>query len=564
MSVSAASLSAAASACAAAVDLEAELNCSVCLSIYRDPVALHCGHNFCWECLDKVWESQATGKSYSCPDCRAEYNQRPELQRNLKLSNIVERFQASRGSPNPLCCDSLPSTGGSQEGGEPMREGHQEENGSLMKVVGLGCLKHGRPWVSYCRQDSVCLCEMCLTSHKGHRMQALDTAVAERKTTLVEEIGRLERAREVLESTAHWLRRTRAELKADRRRLREQVSGLFAEIQALIRAEELGILESIEAEERLQNSSLEARIGETESKQEATDSLLREALELKLEDSCEFLESIQKTLDKLLRADVHVKPCKVHKRQLDRKTVSQAGKQANGFVRALGQQIHGQLAMCQEALVQMEPPSRHSAKTDSSPRNSTDEKDQFACLTLDANTVHCNLSLSEDLRCAEWAEQRLPYPAHPERFRLHPQVLCAQGFTTGRHYWEVEVGGSKKWEVGATCKGPGQAWVDSCISWVLRWDGRQLQAFQGSSRFSSPSLRAVREAPRRLRVKLDCKRGTLSFHTAEEGKALDATDNRLAAAQESGTLLYTFNIEQNGPVYPGFYLEHSMVRLLQT
>ncbi|KAL1006943.1 hypothetical protein UPYG_G00079390 [Umbra pygmaea] len=62
---------------------------------------------------------------------------------------------------------------------------------------------------------------------------------------------------------------------------------------------------------------------------------------------------------------------------------------------------------------------------------------KYACyLTLDPNTPHRNLSLSEGKRTVTWEEQQL-YPDHPKRFDYWFQVLCKEGLT-GRCYWEVE------------------------------------------------------------------------------------------------------------------------------
>ncbi|KAI3352656.1 hypothetical protein L3Q82_020125 [Scortum barcoo] len=61
-----------------------------------------------------------------------------------------------------------------------------------------------------------------------------------------------------------------------------------------------------------------------------------------------------------------------------------------------------------------------------------------ACeLTLDTNTAHRNLKLSEDNRKVTLVSEEQPYPDHPERFDVWPQLLCRTGLT-GRCYWEVE------------------------------------------------------------------------------------------------------------------------------
>ncbi|OCT62503.1 hypothetical protein XELAEV_18043586mg [Xenopus laevis] len=57
----------------AAANLREELDCSICLSIYTDPVSLLCGHSFCQGCIEGLLDTQEGSGGYSCPECRAGY-----------------------------------------------------------------------------------------------------------------------------------------------------------------------------------------------------------------------------------------------------------------------------------------------------------------------------------------------------------------------------------------------------------------------------------------------------------------------------------------------------------
>ncbi|XP_073473224.1 ret finger protein-like 4A [Aquarana catesbeiana] len=80
----------------ASADLRKELECYVCLNIYTDPVTLKCGHNFCRDCIGHVLDTQERSGSYSCPECREEFQDRPALHRNITLQNIVENFLSAQ------------------------------------------------------------------------------------------------------------------------------------------------------------------------------------------------------------------------------------------------------------------------------------------------------------------------------------------------------------------------------------------------------------------------------------------------------------------------------------
>lgn len=69
-------------------------------------------------------------------------------------------------------------------------------------------------------------------------------------------------------------------------------------------------------------------------------------------------------------------------------------------------------------------------------------------ITLDPKTAHPYLVLSEDLRSVRLRNVQRGVPGHPERFDFSATVLGVQRFTSGRHYWEVDVGRAAQWQLG--------------------------------------------------------------------------------------------------------------------
>uniref|UniRef100_F7EY10 Uncharacterized protein n=1 Tax=Ornithorhynchus anatinus TaxID=9258 RepID=F7EY10_ORNAN len=59
-------------------------------------------------------------------------------------------------------------------------------------------------------------------------------------------------------------------------------------------------------------------------------------------------------------------------------------------------------------------------------------------MTLDENTAHPCLVLSDDRQSVSYSPQRRDLPDDPERFDRCPFVLGSQRFTSGRHFWEVK------------------------------------------------------------------------------------------------------------------------------
>ncbi|XP_037687429.1 tripartite motif-containing protein 60-like [Choloepus didactylus] len=72
-------------------------------------------------------------------------------------------------------------------------------------------------------------------------------------------------------------------------------------------------------------------------------------------------------------------------------------------------------------------------------------------LTLDTETAHLRLVISEDKKSVTLGKMNPNLPYSLENFAFLPSVLSSQGFVFGRHYWQVEIRGKGEWDVGV-CK----------------------------------------------------------------------------------------------------------------
>ncbi|NWI13334.1 TRI41 ligase, partial [Crypturellus soui] len=137
-------------------------------------------------------------------------------------------------------------------------------------------------------------------------------------------------------------------------------------------------------------------------------------------------------------------------------------------------------------------------------------------VTLDPDTAHPRLSLSLDRRSVKLGERRQELPENPKRFDSDYCVLGSQGFSGGRHYWEVEVGGRRGWAVGAARESARRKERSAGPPpkrdiWCVGTNGKKFQALAGPEQLAlAPS-----ERPRRFGVYLDYERGQLGFYNAE-------------------------------------------------
>ncbi|NXV23404.1 TRI27 protein, partial [Cepphus grylle] len=69
-------------------------------------------------------------------------------------------------------------------------------------------------------------------------------------------------------------------------------------------------------------------------------------------------------------------------------------------------------------------------------------------VTLDADTAHPRLEISDDGKSVKDTGAIRKVPRNQKRFDSHTFVLAKEGYTCGRHYWEVDVGKRRSWVVG--------------------------------------------------------------------------------------------------------------------
>eukprot|EP00067_Danio_rerio_P045568 XP_021331471.1 NACHT, LRR and PYD domains-containing protein 12-like [Danio rerio] len=140
---------------------------------------------------------------------------------------------------------------------------------------------------------------------------------------------------------------------------------------------------------------------------------------------------------------------------------------------------------------------------------------KYVCfLTLDPNTAHTQLILSEENREVKSVRENQPYPDHPDRFDYYPQVLCRES-VCGRCYWEIDWSGD-----GGVCisvsyksirrKGGGdECWFGcNAQSWSLLCDSSSFIFWHNHTDTDLP----VEPLSRRIGVFVDHSAGTLIFY----------------------------------------------------
>ncbi|XP_056099070.1 stonustoxin subunit beta-like [Rhinichthys klamathensis goyatoka] len=170
-------------------------------------------------------------------------------------------------------------------------------------------------------------------------------------------------------------------------------------------------------------------------------------------------------------------------------------------------------------------------------------------LTLDMNTVHTLLHLSEDKRVITGRFPEESYIDHPERFDHYPQVLCRES-VSGRSYWEIEWSGSVVVQIavsyqGISRKGSGNECVfgSNDQSWTLVCSSRNTVFLYNTKETHLPVV-----CSGRVGVYVDHSAGTLSFYRVD---------------RDTMSLIHKAQTTFTQPLYPGFGVALGTVKLLK-
>ncbi|KAI4891259.1 hypothetical protein NFI96_013717 [Prochilodus magdalenae] len=571
-----------------------QFSCPVCLDLLKDPVTIPCGHSFCMVCINGCWDQEDQRGVYSCPQCRKTFTPRPVLHRNNVMAEVVEKLKETElqaappapryAGPGDVECDfctgrklkaikscltclaSFCETHLKPHYEVPALKKHKlvEASSQLQEKI---CSEHDEVIKIYCRTDRSYICYLCtMAEHKGHDTVPAKTERTEKQNQLKEVQSKLQQRIQENQKKQQELKQAVHTIKRCAQSAVEDSERIFTELIRSIEKKRSEVTELIRAQEKAELSGAEELLEKLE--QEMAD-LKRRRTELEqlshTEDHIHFLQvpitDLQRNLFliKLLKLlppeadEDHRKYSCLESQSFQSLCVSSGSEDSpsitvhhplsfDGVRRSVSELKERLEEFCREEFSKIPPHGKRSCPAVELSVLLWIHRCVYYCpLTLDPNTAHPNLRLSEKNRVVTWSNTVQRYSDHPERFDGWSQVMCKES-VSGRCYWEVE------W----SSEGGGSVFISVSYKGIRRkggstdcWFGGNsqswsLQCSPSSLSFWHNNIQTKISGPpsSRIGVYVDHSAGTLSFYSVSH----------------TVTLLHTVHTTFTQPLYAGFYV----------
>ncbi|KAM6969859.1 E3 ubiquitin-protein ligase TRIM50-like [Aplochiton taeniatus] len=456
------------------LSLEDQLRCPVCLEVFSQPLMLHCGHSYCRGCVRSM-TMDAAGQ-LRCPVCRCAVDGDTPPP-NVSLARIVDVLQDMSGA-------------GGGGGGGP----RQPEN----------CPEHHNPLSLYCEEDQRVICGLCgsIGGHRGHKITPLSSVYSRMKEDISCLMTDFQTHKRKLEEQICKMAYNKARITNESDVLKWVIRKEFGELRRCLEVEEGGFMRKVESTAASLVASIEGQADQL------TNTLAR------VQEAEGTLEAMSNEghLDFIIKYGSIAPRFREHQQRHKREEKAyqpinfKPGFNHNDIKMSVWKRLHRRVLPAPESL------------------------------RLDPQTAHPLLELSRGDTSVECGALPRRLPNNPERFTFSYCVVTSQGFSWGKHYWEMEVGNKQKWRLGlikgtVTRNSKLPKNPESGVWLIGLREGHVYEAF------ANPRVVLPLSSPvTRVGMYLDYEAGVLTFYNANSPNELNT--------------IYTYQVELQGKVYP--------------
>ncbi|KAM8879859.1 E3 ubiquitin-protein ligase TRIM21-like isoform 2-T3 [Spinachia spinachia] len=537
---------------------EDQFTCSICLDVFNNPISTPCGHSFCQACISSYWDGGAV-KVYQCPLCKESFHKRPELHVNRTLKEITEQFKhlstfevpmgggrveipnsrphhdlhlaqsathmpgempqtifaeitrfqqlPNRGSPPPYLSDHQPRSPNSDRLDPPPPYSPLRRytlSGACNSSTNLpACCSHARGLELFCHTDNTCVCRLCVETgeHQEHHVSPARKEWQIKKSQLGNAELELKNLICIREKKVVDIQNSLLEIQAAAERETDGTVCAFTKLITNLEWCQAELLEVVEMKLRVAEHTAQGLLRELE--EEIAELHRKSSLLSELALSEDHIMCLTKfpILSTPPQAKDWSGVCVQSKL-----TTGVILRTVNQMMERFGEEMQKLPNACQHALLELSVPR-------SNPKKRIQE--YAANITLDDSTAHHRLIISANGKQVHCGERNQPVPNNLQRFDRVVCVLSHQGFNSGRHYWEVEVGKKTDWDLGVASRSvnrKGKITVSPAHGyWFLSLRDQTEYAFRSEP---STSLTVILR-PCRIGIYVDYDKGLVSFYNVE-------------------------------------------------